>query len=137
MAVRRALLTFIKALAVVVLVAVAVSALVWRYAHTQRSERLETMKDDLRNLAIAQRAYAADNAGAFMPGKSRVTMTMQYLGYASSKGVIVTIAEPGLSGWSATARHMRMPGKVCGIFVGDAPPGPPNPASDPGEPACR
>lgn len=88
-------------------------------------------------LATSQEAYAADNAGTFMPDNHRVTTTMHYNWYAPSRGVTVSFADPGPTRWSAIATHERMPGKVCGIFVGDAPPGPPNPAVDPGEPYCN
>lgn len=129
-------ITFFESFVLAVLVIAIGSVLVANYRKTQSREHLETVKNDLRNLAVAQDAYAADNGGAFMPANSQLTTTGQYRGYAPSSEVIVNIAEPGIGSWSATAMHARAPGKICGIFVGDSPPGPPNPATEPGEPTC-
>ncbi|MBA3580200.1 MAG: hypothetical protein H0W42_09475 [Gemmatimonadaceae bacterium] len=120
-----------------VLVVAAGSVAWWEYREARARDLVETMKDDLRNLAVAQEAYAGDNGGVFIPQNSRVTTTVPHHGYAPSAGVTVSIAEPVPNGWSATATHDLEPGKVCGIFMGDAPPGPPNPAADPGDPVCN
>lgn len=133
---RRASITILEVFVVAVLLAAVVSVGLWWYSRTRGTEHLETMKDDLRNLATAQEAYAADNGGVFMPRSSRVTSTLPYNGYAPSSSVTVTIADPGPSGWSAIATHDELPGKICGMFIGDAPP-PPNPATQSGEPACN
>jgi len=130
-------LTIIELFVIAVLVAAVGSAAVWQYSQSRSGEHVETMKDDLRNLAMAQEAYAADNGGAFMPQNSRVTTTMQHHGYAPSREVTVNIEEPGPGSWSATATHERVPLRICGIFVGGSPPGPPNPAADPSDPACN
>ncbi|MEO7648278.1 MAG: hypothetical protein ABIV11_08600 [Gemmatimonadaceae bacterium] len=137
MAASRARFTVLELFVVAVLVAAVGSVVVVYYQRTQARGHLDTVKNDLRNLAAAQDAYAADNGGAFMPQNSRVTTTMQYYGYAPSDGVTVNITDPGLTGWSATATHARLLGSICGIFVGGSAPGPPNPATDPGEPSCN
>lgn len=136
MAANRWKLTVLELFIIGVLLIAAGATAVWQYKNARDRERLEIMKDDLRLLATAQEAYAADNAGMFMPGNPRVTTTLQHYGYAPSRGVTVSIAEPGARGWSATATHARLPGWMCGIFVGDSAPAPPNPALDPGEPYC-
>lgn len=130
-------LTVIELFVIAVLLAAVGSVAVWKYRQDQTLELAETMKDDLRNLRTAQEGYAADNGGLFMPPNSRVTTTTHYYGYAPSSGVTVNIAEPGPASWSATATHERVPGVICGIFVGEAPPTPPNPATEPGDPACN
>lgn len=130
-------LTVIELFVIAVLAAAAVAVGVWWSARERSLDSVETMKDDLRNLAAAQEAYAADNEGAFMPQNSRVTTTLPHYGYAPSAGVTVEISEPRPDGWSATATHELVPGRLCGIFAGEPAPGPPNPASDPGEPACN
>jgi type IV pilus assembly protein PilA len=128
-------LTIIELFVVAVLVAAAVSVGVWWNSRARSLDTIETMKDDLRNLAVAQDAYAADNEGAFIPQNSRVTTTLPHYGYAPSAGVTVNIAEPAPGTWSATAAHELAPGAVCGIFVGEPPPET-NPATEPGEPGC-
>jgi Tfp pilus assembly protein PilE len=130
-------LTIIELFVIAVLVAAVVSAGVWWNSRARGLENIETMKDDLRNLAVAQEAYAADNEGGFMPQNSRVTTTVSHHGYAPSAGVTVSIAEPVPKGWSATATHELEPGRICGFFSGDPTPGPPNPATTPGDPACN
>lgn len=121
---------------VAVLLAALAAAGLWWYSRARDTGHLETMKDDLRNLATAQEAYAADNGGVFMPRNPRVTSTLPYNGYAPSSSVTVTIADPGPSGWSAVAVHDDAPGRICGMFYGETPPAP-NPASQAGEPACN
>jgi type II secretory pathway pseudopilin PulG len=126
-----------RILAVIVVLGAVASVVAWQYQRGRSRDLLETVRGDLRNLAAAQAWYSADHDGSFMPGNARVTTTMQYHGYAPSAGVTVSIAEPASGGWSATATHERAPGKVCGIYVGASPPGPPNPATAAGEPACN
>ncbi|MGI8619651.1 MAG: hypothetical protein ACR2L6_11285 [Gemmatimonadaceae bacterium] len=130
-------LTIIELFVIAVLLAAVVSAGVWWNSRARGLENIETMKDDLRNLAVAQEAYAADNEGVFIPQNSRVTTTVPHHGYAPSAGVTVSIAEPMPNGWSATAMHELEPGRICGIFSGDSTPGPPNPATTPGDPVCN
>ncbi len=123
-------------LTLLVLLGVATAFVAWQYQRSRSRELLETVQGDLRTLAAAQAGYAADHAGSFMPGNSRVTPTTQQHGFAPSAGVTVKVAEPAWGGWSATATHERAPGRICGIYVGDSPPGPPNPATAPAVPAC-
>lgn len=137
MAGRRGSLTILELFVLAVLIAAGAWVFVSRYNTSRDREHLATMKEDLRNLATAQEGYAADNAGAFMPRNSQVTTTIQYYGYAPSSGVTVDIAEPNVTGWSATATHDELPGRLCGIFVGDSVPPRPNPATTPGEPDCN
>ena len=129
-------LTFIEFVAVALLLAATVSLVVWWRSRARSLDSIETMKDDLRNLAAAQDAYAADNEGVFIPQNSRVTTRLPHYGYAPSAGVTVDIAEPYPGGWSATATHELAPGRTCGIFAGK-PPGGANPAVQAGEPACN
>ncbi|MGI9139489.1 MAG: hypothetical protein ACR2GJ_00060 [Gemmatimonadaceae bacterium] len=130
-------LTIIELFLIAVLVAAGVVAGVWWSSRARGLENIETMKDDLRNLAVAQEAYAADNDGVFMPQNSLVTTTVPHHGYAPSAGVTVSIAQPAPNSWSATAMHELEPGRICGIFSGNSTPGPPNPATTPGDPACN
>lgn len=137
MAATRTRFTAPKLFVGIVLLAAVGSMLAWYYPKRQSREYLQTAKEDLRNLAAAQEAYASDNGGAFMPPNPRVTTTMQFNGYAPSSEVTVSIAESGPGSWSATARHNAVPGAVCGIFIGDPPSAGQNPAAIPGEPKCQ
>ncbi|MEO6331848.1 MAG: hypothetical protein ABIV11_06325 [Gemmatimonadaceae bacterium] len=132
----RSRLTLLEFSLLVVLVAIAAWIGTGQYQSAQRRELLEIMQDDLRNLKMAQEAYAADNGGLFMPYSVVTTANHQY-GYAPSSGVTVEISEPSASGWSATATHVNAPGTVCGIFIGELPLGSPNPATESSQPACE
>lgn len=136
MATRRVSITIVEAFVIAVLFAAVASLGLWWHSRASDTGHLETMKDDLRNLATAQEAYAADNGGVFMPRNSRVTSTLPYNGYAPSAGVTVNIGEPAQSGWSATATHALAPGRICGMFEGESPADPSNPATISGEPGC-
>lgn len=135
MATRRTRLTVLEIFVVTVLLAAVAAVGVWWHARERSFQYLEVVKGDLRNLAAAQDAYSADN-GSFMPQNSRVTTRQPYNGYAPSSDVVVSIAEPTASGWSATAVHQLVIGAVCGIYAGPAPSSP-NPATEPGEPRCQ
>lgn len=129
-------ITIFEMFVITVLLAAVASVLAWQHRVNREEEIRDALMDDLRNLATAQEGYAADHGGAFMPPNLRITTRTQYNGYAPSSGVTVSVDEYGQSGWSATATHETEPGVVCGIFVGDVSPDPPNPATRPGEPDC-
>lgn len=129
-------LTIIEVFVIAVLLAALVAVGTSWYSRERGFDYLEIVQDDLRNLSAAQDAYAADNGGLYMPQNFRVTTRLPYYGYAPSSDVIVSITEPAPDGWSATATHALMTGAICGIYIGSALPAPPNPATEPGEPAC-
>jgi hypothetical protein len=90
------------------------------------------MQDDLRNLAIAQAGYAADNAGAY-------SANLTSLNFTASTGVTVTVNYAGPNGWAATAVHTALPAtENCGKYIqnGATAPTPIAPATASGEPKC-
>ena len=128
--------TLIELLIVVVIIGILAAIAIPRFANTKEKAYTATMKGDLRNLATAQEAYAADNGGAFMPAGT-ATSAAPYNGYRPSSGVTVTIDAPAPAQWSATAVHAAAPGRVCGIFSGNTAPGGANPAVASGEVKCN
>jgi len=80
------------------------------------------MRADLRHLVVRQEMFydfdedgdgVSDYAGTLTEFADTVVL---------SDGVTVTITEASERGWAATATHAELPGKGCGIFVGDATP---------------
>lgn len=102
---------------------------------SQDSRAVDAMVADLQLLLDAQESAAAEPMGALLP--SGVAIAENPLGgYAPSPGVTVTLTQPETGGWAAIATHSDAPGRICGVFVGDAPPGGRNPAWASGEPEC-
>lgn len=135
MAARRGF-TLIELLVVVAILGILASIAIPKFAGTKEKAYTATMKGDLRNLATAQEGYAADNLGSFMPG-GIASVGSPHAGYAPSTGVTVTVDPAAPTQWSATASHALAPGKICGMYIGNVPPGGSNPADVSGEPKCQ
>jgi hypothetical protein len=70
------------------------------------------LRNDLRNFMVAQEAYFAENATY---ARSRRDMGDMY---ETSPGVTVVLLTASELGHSEIAIHDRVPGLVCGVFVG-------------------
>jgi hypothetical protein len=88
-----------------------------------------TLKSDLRNFVTAQEQYFADHRTY-----ARSVRQMQG-GYRASPGVTIVLLTSSDTSHSEIAISDRMPGLVCAMFVGEAPP-PLGPGQE-GMPACR
>jgi hypothetical protein len=88
---------------------------------------LSAVRSDLRNLISAQEMYFADSMS--------YTANVRRLNFTASSGVTVTITSATRTGWAGTAVHARVPGQICGVFVGNA--RPPVAGQEQGEPRCR
>lgn len=143
MRIRQAGFTLIELLIVVVVIGILAVIAIPKFANTKEKAYFATMKGDLRNLATAQEAYAADNNGVYASGTATGPATLPGIVYGPSSGVtmVVTILPSGL-GWGAIA-SMEAPRTTvkCGMFIdNDDPPTAPggdNPATNNGEPKCR
>jgi hypothetical protein len=81
--------------------------------HDMQSSFRAVMKSDLRNLVTAEESYFADHV--------TYTTSFRAMSYSPSTGVAITIGAVNDSGWSATAKHDRVPA-LCTIWVGLMPP---------------
>jgi hypothetical protein len=74
-----------------------------------------TLRSDLRNFVTSQEAYFADH--------TTYARSLRELGtiYVPSRGVTVVLLTSSNTGHSEIAIIDRMPGLVCGMFVGSSP----------------
>lgn len=88
-----------------------------------------TLKSDLRNFVTAQEAYFADHMTyATSVGQMRPS-------FRPSPGVTLVVLTSSSKAHSEIAIMERVPGLVCGMFVGDGPP--PLGHGEEGMPVCR
>ena len=122
--------TLIELLIVVVIIGILAAIAIPRFAATKEKAMLAAMKSDLRNLATAEESYYYDNNtyyGGAVPNAA--------LEFNPTAGITLVLANVTVSGWSATATHVGVPGKTCALFYGTAPP--PAPAVTEGVVQCN
>jgi prepilin-type N-terminal cleavage/methylation domain-containing protein len=131
--------TLIELLIVVVIIGILAAIAIPKFASTKEKAYLASMKSDLRNLATAQEAFAADNnqnyfsGTALNPAGLPTGCTNDCL-IVPSSGVTLNVTGTAATGWSATATHSGAVGKTCAIFIGGV--GAVAPATVEGEPKC-
>jgi hypothetical protein len=90
-----------------------------------------TLRSDLRNMVLAQESFYADH-------NRYAKSTSELMGedlYEASEGVTVVVILSSERGWNGVAVDERIPGLVCGVWVGM--PGPPlDDGAEEGEPTC-
>ena len=121
--------TLIELLIVVVIIGILAAIGIPKFSATKEKAYLAQMKADLRNLATAQEAYAADNLGYYNGVVPSVALT-----YNPSSGVSITITDVVPGGWAATASYPGGTLRTCALFTGVATP--PPPATNEGQVKC-
>jgi type IV pilus assembly protein PilA len=124
--------TLIELLIVVVIIGILAAIAIPKFASTKERAYVAKMKGDLRNLATAQEAYSADNAGAYYGG----AIPNAALTYNPSSGMTITVSNASSSGWAAVASMPALTPRTCALFVGPTTP-PPAPATVEGVMACN
>lgn len=112
--------TLIEIMIVVVIIGILAAIAIPKFAGTKEKSYLAVMKSDLRNLAVAEENYLADN-NTYYAG----TVPNAALIYNPSTGVTVTITAGTASGWGATAGYAVGTTRTCAIFYGTVAPPPP------------
>ena len=74
-----------------------------------------TLRSDLRNFLVAQERYFADHTTYARSLREMATI------YVPSRGVTIVLLTSSNTGHSEIAIIDRMPGLVCGMFVGNSP----------------
>jgi type IV pilus assembly protein PilA len=131
--------TLIELLIVVVIIGILAAIAIPKFASTKEKAYLASMKTDLRNLATAQEAFAADNNQNYFSGAATNPAGLPGACpgptclIVPSSGVTLTVTATAATGWSAVATHTGAPLKTCAIFIGVAAVAP---ATVEGEPKC-
>ena len=106
--------TLIELLIVTVVLGILAAVAIPKFAQAKGRTRAAAIRSDLRNLATAQEEYLSVH-GVYADDVGQ-------LDYTSSEGVVVTIVERVVGGWSATTTHPMSYPLTCAIFYGTAEP---------------
>jgi type IV pilus assembly protein PilA len=120
--------TLIELLIVVVIIGILAAIAIPKFAATKEQAYVSSMKSDLRNMAIAQEAYSADN-NTYYNGP----VPAPVLVYKPSPTVTVVLQGVSLTGWGAVATATGTT-RTCAVYQGTA--GPIGPATVPGQVSC-
>ncbi len=117
---RRTGFTIIELLIVVLIIGILAAIAITKFGESKRRAYLTAMKSDLRGLAtVAESHFTSENSYESVVAPQ------------ASDGVTLTFVG-ALSGWSATATHVGVPGIECTIAAGSL-----LAANAPGEPVCQ
>ena len=113
---RRAGFTLIELLIVVVIISILAAIALPKFNNTKGRANLNAMRSDLRNIAVAQEAFAYENNRYANEDELNFTFSP---GVHSVAGVTITGTE---SGWSAKVTHDQAFPQTCALFLGGVPP---------------
>jgi prepilin-type N-terminal cleavage/methylation domain-containing protein len=106
--------TLIELLIVVVVIGILAAIAIPKFNNTKGKSYASAMKSDLRNLASQQEDY-------FYTNEAYAT-TLPAVAFPGSPGVVLSITEATVSGWSAIATHPSADPLTCAVFYGTAAP---------------
>jgi type IV pilus assembly protein PilA len=121
--------TLIELLIVVVIIGILTTIVVPKLAATKEQAYVSEMKSDLRNIAIAQEVYSADN-GVYYSGPVPAGALL----YQPSPTVTITVLNVTAAGWGAVASAPGLTARICAFYQGTG--GPIAPATLPGHVTC-
>lgn len=106
--------TLIELLIVVVVIGILAAIAIPKFNTTKGKSYAASMKSDLRNLASQQEDYFYFN--------ETYATDMADVAFEGSPGVVLTIGEASIGGWSAIATHPAAAPMTCAVFYGTAAP---------------
>lgn len=125
---RRSGFTLIELLVVILVIGILAAIATVRYGQVREQAWEVTFDADMRGLIKHQELHHITH---------ETYGTLEDLEqYATSPGTSIQINHATASGWSGTGSHDALEDRVCGIFVGDAPPAGGAPATTPEVLAC-
>ena len=98
----------------VVIIGILAAIAIPKFKYTKAKAAASSLKTDLRNLTTAQEAFFYSN--------NRYTTSVDSLGFKTTRGVQLTIAEGDQKGWSASVTHPDAYPLKCALFIGGATP---------------
>ena len=123
--------TLVELLIVVVVIGILAAIAIPKFSSTRERSYIAAVTSDLKILASQQESYQS-RTQAYATDPSELT------DFTITEGVSVAINEANLGlGWAATGYHVALPGRICGIYYGDASPANATPATAPGVVACQ
>ena len=108
--------TLIELIIVMVVIGILAGIMIARFASAKEGAYVAAMKSDLRNFAIYEQNYAADNNSAYFSGNGAAQ------GFKGTPDVTVlatAVAGPPAQ-WSAIATHLKT-ATTCSIGTGNVP----------------
>ena len=109
--------TLVEILIVVVVIGILTAIVIPRFNQAKGKSYAASMKNDLRNLAVAEEDYFYTKGG--------YTDDLTKLNMNTSPGVTLTIEEATAGGWSAKSNHAQAYPLTCAMFWGAVTPVPP------------
>ena len=114
---RRAGFTLVELLVVIVILGILAGMAIPRFKNTKAKAHSAALRTDLRNLVTAEESFFYSN--------NHYTAALDSLNFRGSPGVVVTVSEATLQGWSASTTHPESYPLMCAIYTGTAAPLPP------------
>lgn len=121
--------TLIELLVVVVIIGILAAIAIPKFSRARERSYIASVTSDLKNLAAHQEIYHSNT-------QSYTTVVTDLVDLSLSEGVEIFVNEATGTGWAATAHHIALTGRPCGMYFGGASSANAAPAVQPGFVAC-